>query len=345
MGSEPIKAGIVGAGLMGRWHAWAVRKAGGSVVAIADPDPARRERLANDCPGADSFADCERMLGQANLHVLHVCTPPSTHYRLAEAAISAAVPVLIEKPLAPTAAETKRLLDLANKRGVRVAPVHQFLFQDGVIHACRSLAQCGRIVRIEGTFCSAGGDGLDEEQLDCIVADILPHPLSLMQLFLRRPLPLEGWVTVRPHSGDLLGVCDVAETTLSIFISMHARPTVCALDITGTEATIHLNLYHGYAVREPGRVSRARKITHPFDLAARTVGAASLNLARRVLRSEFAYPGLLRLVREFHEAVRSRSESPISAADTVEIARVRDRLIEDAGLVTGGQQSLASESA
>ncbi len=275
------------------------------------------------------------MLAQAPLDVLHVCTPSSTHYGLAQSAIGAGVPVLVEKPLAPTATETTHLLDLARKRDVLIAPVHQFLFQDGVVRAHHLLAQVGRIVRIEQTVCSAGGAGSSGEQLDTIVADILPHPLSLMQLFLRTPLPQEGWVVLRPRCGELHALCDASGTTLAIFISMEARPTVCTLDLIGTDATIHLNLYHGYAVIEPGRASRTRKVTHPFRSAAGTLAAASLNLARRALRSEAAYPGLLGLVRAFHHAVRTHGESPISAAQTAEVARVRDRLVEDAGLVGG----------
>jgi predicted dehydrogenase len=345
MSDEPIKAGIAGAGLMGGWHAWAVKRSGGCVVAIADPDVARRQRLADRYPRAATFADCAHMLAQTQLDVLHVCTPRETHSELAAAALAAGTAVLVEKPFAPTAAATEHLFDLAAKRGVLIAPVHQFAFQDGVIRARNALARIGRIVRIAGTICSAGGKGVNGDHLDAIVADILPHPLSLMQLFLRAPLPDEGWTTLRPHSGELHASCDAAGTALSIFISMHARPTVCALEVVGTAGTLHLNLYHGYAVLESGRVSRARKITQPFELAAKTLGVASVNLARRALRSESAYPGLLRLVRAFHEAVRLRRPSPISAAATMEIARVRDRLMDDAGLVTRCQQPLASESA
>jgi predicted dehydrogenase len=342
---EPITAGIVGAGLMGRWHAWAVTRAGGSVGAIADPDPTSRQRLADNYPGAGAFADCEQMLARARLDVLHICTPRETHCELAESAIAAGLPVLIEKPLAPTAAATEHLVDLATERGVLIAPVHQFAFQDGVARARHALGRIGRVVRIAGTFHSAGGAGLDGDRLDAIVADILPHPLSLMQVFLPRPLPEEGWATMRPQAGELHASCEASGTTLSIFISLHARPTVCALDVVGTAGTMHLNLYHGYAVLESGRVSRARKIMQPFELAAKTLGVASLNLARRALRSESAYPGLLRLVCAFHAAVRSRRPPPISAAETVGIARVRDHLMDDAGLVTGCRRPLASESA
>jgi len=324
---------------MGRWHAWAVRKAGGSVVAIADPEPARTRQLADDYPDAQLFENGARMVADAHLDVLHVCTPRATHYELAAAAIAAAVPVLIEKPLATTAAETEQLLELATARGVLIAPVHQYLFQDGVLRAYEALERVGPLVRIAGTFYSAGGQGLEREQMDSMVVDILPHPLSLMQRFLRSPLPQQGWMAARSHPGELQWLGDASGTSLSILISLHARPTVCALDIVGTNGTIHLNLYHGYAVIESGRVSRVRKITHPFDLAARTLGAASLNLARRALRSESAYPGLLRLVRAFHDAVRLHGKSPISATEALQVAQVRERLSAAAGMVPNRQQS------
>lgn len=284
--NAPIRAGIAGAGLMGRWHAWAVEKSGGRVAAIADPDPVARQHLAARYPQARIFEEYERLLDAGALDVLHVCTPPPTHYRLAAAAIDAGIALLIEKPLAPTGTETGQLLDLARQRNVLIAPVHQFVFQDGVLRARNALAGAGRIVRITATLYSAGGDGMDSTAWDSVVADMLPHPLSLMQHFLATALPEDGWMAAHPQSGELAAWCASADTTLSLAISLAARPTRCALEIAGTATTIHLDLYHGYAVIEPGRVSRARKIAHPFDWATRTLVAAAANLARRAVTAE-----------------------------------------------------------
>ena len=73
--------------------------------------------------------------------------------------------------------------------------------------------------------------------------------------------------------------------------------------------------------------SRFEKLSRPFAGAALVVSAATGNLARRALRGETAYPGLRELVTRFYRATIDGSESPINAAESVDVARARDRLI------------------
>ena len=323
----PLRAGIVGAGLMGHWHAEGIKKAGQHLAAVADVDLAAAARLAARHRGAQAFSEVEQMLAQSALEVLHLCVPLPAHYRLAELAIAAGLHLLIEKPLAPQAGETERLFELAAARQVILCPVHQFLFQDGTRKAAEGLGALGRLVQIQSVFRSAGGGGQPAAQLDAVAAEILPHPLSLMQEFLPAGLAQARWQTARPAPGELYAIGAAAGVGLSINISLHARPTVCALQLCGTEGTIHLDLFHGYAVIEPGAVSRARKIVHPFDFALRSGGAAAFNLGRRVISWQPAYPGLQRLIGAFYQAVQTGSAPPIEPADTLAVARARDQLL------------------
>lgn len=329
--SPVVRAGVVGAGLMGRWHASVIRRAGGRLVGVVDVDARASQRLAARHHGAQSFTALDRMLSEVGLDVLHICTPPSTHDDLARQAINAGINTLVEKPLTPHAAETEQLLNLAAERRVRMCPIHQFLFQDGFLKAKKLLPRIGDVLHIAGTFCSAGGEGEPRQRLDSIVNDILPHPLSLMEALLPGCISGAQWMTVRPDSGEMRAFGEAAGLTLSIFISMNARPTVCSLQIIGTGGTIHLDLFHGYAFCEPGRVSRLMKVWRPFDLAFRRVSAASVNLGTRLARREMAYPGLCRLVRTFYAATRTGGDAPISASATLAVARVRDALMNKSG--------------
>lgn len=335
---EPFRAGIVGAGLMGRWHAEAVARAGGAVVAVTDLDAAAAQRLAARHAGAAPYETLEAMLAQAGLDVLHVCTPLATHEAVVLQGISAGVQLLVEKPLAPSAGQARRLYEQAQARGVLLCPVLQFNFQDGVRRARAWWPHLGRVIHMEATVRSAGGVGQSEAQRDAVLADVLPHPLSLIETFL--PGGLSGgfsggadWYAAHPAPGELHAVGHAAGCGLSIRISMNGRPTACAFQIVGTEGTIDLNLFHGYAVFHPGAVSRARKITAPFGQALRGLAAASLNLSRRAVRREPAYPGLRPLVRAFYQAIRMGGPAPLPPDLVLTVAAVRDRLIEQAQLL------------
>jgi predicted dehydrogenase len=327
-----IRAGIVGAGLMGRWHAQALEKAGGEVVGVADFDLTKAARLAAKYRDAKGFESVEKMINARKIDVLHVCSPTASHEAIAETAIKAGVHLLIEKPLAATVGETVRLYYLTAQRGTLLCPIHQFAFQDGAEKAKKLLPRIGKLVHLEARICSAGGDGFAGEQLDLLAADILPHPLSLMQKFFDGNINEIDWEILRSGAGELRVFARSAEISLSIFISLNSRPTRNSFELIGSEGTIHLDLFHGFSFLESGKTSRTTKILRPFNFAARSFSAAASNLARRAMSREPAYPGLRRLISEFYDAVRNNAEPPISQAEAIAVAEVRDSLMARAGI-------------
>jgi predicted dehydrogenase len=325
--SSKLRAGIVGAGLMGRWHADALEKMGGQVVGIADLDISKAERIVRRHRNAKAYARAEDMLANQQMDVLHICSPTVTHVPIARAAIEKGIHVLVEKPLAANAEDTRDLYDLASAHSALVCPVHQFTFQDGVANAKKRLAKIGRIIHIEANVRSAGGAGLGENELDRIADDILPHSLSLISMILKGGLSAVDWNILRPASGEMRISGRAGEVSLSIFISMSSRPTSNSLQIVGADGTIHIDLFHGFSTFEPGANSRGKKILHPFDLAIRNFSGASVNLLRRALRREPAYPGLRNLIGQFYKSICLEKASPISPAEAIDIARTRDVLI------------------
>jgi hypothetical protein len=116
-------------------------------------------------------------------------------------------------------------------------------------------------------------------------------------------------------------------TVVDVAISAHGRPTENVLRVIADEGSVVVDLFHGYAVRHASRVSRRVKITQPFVASARTVGAASINLARRVADREPAYPGLRALVRAFYDAVGGDAPAPITPDAIADVALSRDQLL------------------
>lgn len=322
-----MRVAIVGAGLAGRWHAHAARKAGASLIAIVDPDSDKARRLATRLGGIQTYQSLTDMFSKQKPEVIHICTPTKTHAELALQAIGSGVAVMLEKPMAQTFNEVQQLYEHARDRKVQLCPVHQFLFQDGIkkILSQRSLA--GEIVHLEAVVHSAGGQGKAGTGLDEIAADILPHPLSLIQNFLPANLPEQGWSVIHSRPGDLHCLGMKGNVGITVSISMNARPPVCSFLIVGTQGTFHADLFHGSSYFEPGSVSRGDKILRPFSSSLRSLSSAARNLVGRIVRWEPAYPGLTSLVSEFYLSVKTRSELPISPEHALSVARARDSLI------------------
>ena len=332
MAKKRLNIGIVGAGHMGYWHANSARRAGGHISAIADKNIIASQHLANKYHGGICFTTVEEMLNKIKLDVLHICTPLETHVPIAELAMNAGIHVVIEKPVAPSVVETELILKKAASRSLLVCAVHQFIFQEGVQKAKKSLAQIGKLLHVRSTICSAGAEGYSERKQGMIAADILPHPLSLMQYFIPCGISDKDWVIVMSKHGEFHAFYTLDEITASVFISMNTRPTECTLQILGSEGRITLDLFHGYAYIESGKVSRMRKIAHPFSLSASIFINAALNLGRRIVHRELAYPGLTPLIGAFYRAIQTHSDCPVSYEDIIAVALVRDKLIHAVGI-------------
>jgi predicted dehydrogenase len=320
-----MQVAIIGAGLMGRWHSHYARQCDASICGVVDPNRSAAE-LQRQFRGAAPFKDLQALLRECKPAVLHVCTPAATHEQIIEEGLAAGAHLLVEKPMAPSARITERLLAQAQERGLLLVPVHQFAFQDGVLRAASSLEKIGKPLHVDAVFCSAGGSQMREEQFAGLIADILPHPLSVLDRFFPGiPSEIE-WTTIRSAAGEWRTIGVARGISISILISLQGRPTEASFRVIGTSGTCRLDLYHGFGVTETGEVSRMRKIAHPFSLAARTFGAAGRNLVLRAARNSPAYPGLRRLIGEFYEAVESGSRWPLSPQHTLEIAKIRDLL-------------------
>ena len=320
-----LRVGVVGAGLMGRWHAHAVARVGGRVVAVIDPNAERARALADRLPARPvATSDLARALHEHRIEVVHVCAPLSSHEAIARQAIDAGVHALVEKPLAPDAAVTARLHALAAERGVELCPVHQFLFQRGVLDAATALAGLGPIRLIDVVACSAGADRAGDDAREQVAIDILPHGLALARRLLSAPLGDVRWQVGQGPMGEIRATGDVAGVSVTLTVSMRSRPTENSLTVRCDRGTVRANLFHGYATIERGTPSRLDKIGRPIVGSTLVLGAAVGNLVERAVSRDVAYPGLAELVRRFHLACARLGPAPISADDSIDVARARD---------------------
>lgn len=321
----PLRAIVVGAGLMGGWHAHAVRRAGRTVGAIVDDDVARARALA-ERHGARAARTLEEVLGggEGAGAVVHVCTPLASHGALAAAALDAGCHVIVEKPLAGSAGEVEALLARAKRAQRLLVPVHQYLFQAGVRQAARALPSLGTPLHADVVVCTAGADGRTHTDRDRLAIEVLPHGLSLVARLLHPAVDEADWTALRPKPGELRVSGIVASTTVGLVVSTHGRPTRSGMVIVCERGTVALDFYHGYATVVRGRVTRGFKVAHPFVAAAHVLWSAAVNLGARALRAETAYPGLRELVLRTYDAAEHGGAAPVAEQEVLSVARALD---------------------
>lgn len=147
---NPVRIGVVGVGRFGRLHALTLAGlAEARLVALVDADPHARAALAADLPGVPGWDAFEPALRESGAEAWVIATQTASHIALAEAALRAGATVLIEKPLAPTLAEARRLAPLVAPQSRNVMLGHVLLFAPEVRHIAREARQRGRLHYIQ----------------------------------------------------------------------------------------------------------------------------------------------------------------------------------------------------
>ena len=191
------RIGVVGCGYWGAKH---VRVLSGLCdvggVALIDPSAPSREALAAAFPVAASYSSLATALPHVDAVV--IATPPATHTDLALQALRAGKHVLVEKPLATSAAEAQLIVDEA-RRANRVLMVgHTFEFNPAVQELRRRLddGELGEVYYIHSSRFN-----IDLYRSDVnVIWDLAPHDISIMNYLLRSvPTSVTAWGSAGRH--------------------------------------------------------------------------------------------------------------------------------------------------
>ncbi|PYP14549.1 MAG: hypothetical protein DMD54_13840 [Gemmatimonadetes bacterium] len=141
-----LRVGVVGAGAWGRNHVRTVAGlAEAELAAVCDTDTKVRERLARQYPAALVTADVAALLGAVDAVI--VASPAATHAAVAQQAIEAGKPVLVEKPFALSVRDAEAVARQGAERGVPVLAGHLLVYHPAV-ERLRDMVQKGELGKV-----------------------------------------------------------------------------------------------------------------------------------------------------------------------------------------------------
>lgn len=113
MGSQDLRVGVIGVGMMGADHAERIvnRTAGARLVAVSDPDTARAEDLAARFDGVRSIGDPLALIADDEVDAVLIASPGFVHEEQVGACLEHGKFALCEKPLTMDAASSLRLVE------------------------------------------------------------------------------------------------------------------------------------------------------------------------------------------------------------------------------------------
>jgi UDP-N-acetyl-2-amino-2-deoxyglucuronate dehydrogenase len=128
-----MKVGILGAGNISDTHARAARDIPGvDIVAVYGQNAAKAEELARRC-GGQAFQDLDRFLDHRPMDLVAIGSPSGVHASEGIAAVERGLHVLVEKPLDITTARADRLIEAAERAGVKLGVFFQDRLKPDVV--------------------------------------------------------------------------------------------------------------------------------------------------------------------------------------------------------------------
>ena len=149
---------------------------------VSDLNESRLRHITSLYPGVEGVANADEVMQDKEIDAVVVATPVRHHFPLAKAALLAGKHVLIEKPMASSAAECEELIEIAKREGLVLMVGHTFLYSEPV-HRISEIIASGDIGEIRYINSQRLNLGLFQKDIN-VAWDLAPHDISIILHFL-----------------------------------------------------------------------------------------------------------------------------------------------------------------
>ena len=204
-----LRIGVVGYGYWGPNIVRNLRSLEGCQVAgVCDQSPAAMRRIKQAHPDLNVTTNCSELLESKEIDAVAVVTPVCTHFDLAKAALQNGKHVFVEKPFTATVRQAEELVELAERKNLKIMVDHTFLFT-GAVRKIRELIDEGVLGDLYYYDSTRVNLGLFQHDVS-VIWDLAPHDLSIMSYL----IPEEPEAVVATGQSHLNGLVDVAFLTV-----------------------------------------------------------------------------------------------------------------------------------
>jgi predicted dehydrogenase len=327
-----VAVAVVGLGF-GRNHARVLHELPGvRLAAICDRDP---DRLAEEARGRDvaSYDDHRDMLRRERLDAVIVAVPTRLHTAVAEDAIATGCAVMVEKPIASTLEEGRRLVERAEAAGVPLMHGHIERFNPAVQELARRLqaGEAGRVIQITTRRLAYFVDRPRDFDVG-VVHDLAFHDIDVMRL-------LTGAEVERAYAETLTNIRTPFEDALNGTLRFRAGEPG-----SGVIGTLEVNRLSARIVRELSVLGDRGEFVLDYreqSLEFRPAQSLQADPQRQegpLVRLQGAEPGqpvaiavmhqepLLAELSAFVDAVRAGGPMPVKNQDALAALEIADAL-------------------
>jgi len=349
-----LRVVIIGCGKIADQHILAMQRIPDcSVVAVCDRERLMAEQLGERFRIPGIFSDAAEMLREVKPQVVHITTPPQSHFSLAMQCLEAGCHVYLEKPFTVTGDEAKQLLDYAVGRGLLVAPGHNYQFTAGMCRM-RQLVKEGYLggapLHLESHWSYDLGDtsyvgpvlGSRSHWVrqlpGQLLHNILSHGIARLAEFLDDDVEVVAWAHQSEQLCKLGGAEVVDElrvllrdgrgTTSFFCFSTQLKPGLSQFRVCGSRHSLLVDQSSGSLVRHRSGSYKSYLtfFVPPLIQASEHLRNSMGNFWSFLCGELYQDSGMKELIARFYQGVGTNGTPPIPYREIILTARIMDEI-------------------
>lgn len=350
-----LKVAIVGCGKIADDHAAQIQRIKGcEIVGVCDREPLMARQLYERFPVKRHFSDLTELLSEARPDVVHITTPPESHFNLARLCLEWGCHVYVEKPFTLCEDDARRLIALATEKGLKVTAGHDDQFRH-VARRMRTLVQTGFLgggpVHMESYYCYELGRTAYARAIFAdkrhwirrlpgkLLQNIISHGIARIAEFLTCESPeviacgfISPFLRSKGESeiiDELRVIIREEEGATAYFtFSSQLRPALHQFRIYGAKNGLILDQDQETLIKLRGKrfISYAEKFIPPVTMAGQYLGNLGTNL-RSFLAGDFHMKaGMKYLIESFYRSIVEGAPAPIPYRQILLTAKIMDSI-------------------
>jgi Predicted dehydrogenases and related proteins len=344
---------LIGCGKVADQHVQAIHRIPGcKIVALCDRELLMAKQLGERTGVTTCFSDLSEMLQTTRPDVVHITTPPQSHFPVAKQCLEFGSHVYLEKPFTITASEAESLIDLAQHRSLKITVGHNYLFTLEMLEMRRLLKEGflgGRPSHLESYW---SYDLADLRYASAFLSNpahwvrqlpgqlfhnLISHGIAKLAEFLDEVVEIIATAYQSDHLRSL-GLEDVLDELRVLIRDKHGTTAffcfstqVKGLNLLrayGPSGSISANIITGSLIRSPSR-SYKSYLTYfipPLKVAREHFRNGLRNVANFLRRRLYQDFGMKELIERFYDSIRKGNPLPIPYREIILTAKIMDEI-------------------
>jgi predicted dehydrogenase len=351
-----LKVAIIGCGKIADSHAAQIKRIPGcEIVGVCDREELMAKQMFERFPVKQHFSDLDELFEQSKPDVVHVTTPPQSHFELGRQCLERGTHVYLEKPFTLNTKDAEDLIALAEQKELKITVGHDDQFR----HAARRMRRLvgegylgGPPIHMESHYCYELSES--SPYAKALLADkqhwvrklpgqllhnIISHGIARIAEFFSADVPsvvAHGFVSPllrKMGEEEIIDelrviVSDRNRMTAYFTFSSQMRPSLHQFRLYGPKNGLILDQDNESLIKLKGgrHTSYLEQFVPPWNFARQYAGSALQNVRKFLVNDFHPKAGMKCLIESFYMAILKNGPPPIPYPEILMTSRIMDEI-------------------